>query len=157
LALGTYGADDLSAGERELLIARLMDLYEHDPDSGSHGAAEWTLRQWQQPAKVDEIDARLKGKDRGSHRWYVNGQGQTFSLIEGPVEFRMGSPPADPERFGDEPLHQQPIPRCFALAAKEVTVAQYQEFTRKYPQFALSEGDIKRYGLEPDRAIIGVS
>jgi formylglycine-generating enzyme required for sulfatase activity len=157
LALGTYGADGLSPGERAPLIARLLDLYEQDPDAGIHGAAEWTLRQWQQPAKIDEIDKKLKGKDRGDRRWYVNGQGQTFALIEGPVEFRMGSPPADPERFGNEPLYQQSIPRGFAIAAKEVTVAHYQEFTRKYPQFALSQDEIKQYGLEPDRAVIGVS
>src|SRR5262249_4934131 len=126
-------------------------------DAGIHGAAEWTLRQWKQQTKVDEIDARLKGKDRGDRRWYVNGQGQTFVKIEGPVEFRMGSPPADPERFGNEPLHQQSISRRFAIAAKEVTLAQYQEFTRKYPQFALDQDDIKQFGLEPDHAIIGVS
>jgi formylglycine-generating enzyme required for sulfatase activity len=157
LALGTYRADGLTHGELEALIARLLDLYEHDPDAGIHGAAEWTLRQWQQPAKIDEIDKKLKGQDRGDRRWYVNGQGQTFVKIEGPVEFRMGSPTADLERFGDEPLHQQSIPRHFAIADKEVTVAQYQEFTRKYTQFALSQDDIKQYGLEPDRAIIAVN
>ena len=69
----------------------------------------------------------------------------------------MGSPEADTEKFGNEPLHQQPIPRRFAIAAKEVTLAQYQEFTREYPEFALSQGDIKQYGLEPDSAIIEVS
>ena len=40
-----------------------------------------------------------KLKDRGERRWYVNGQGQTFAVIDGPVEFRMGSPPTEPERF----------------------------------------------------------
>ena len=39
-------------------------------------------------------------KDRGGRRWYVNGQGQTFALIEGPVAFRMGSPPTETERIG---------------------------------------------------------
>jgi hypothetical protein len=110
LALGTYGADGLSPGERAPLIGRLLDLYEHDPDSGIHGAAEWTLRQWQQPAKVEEIDAKLKGKVRGDRRWYVNGQGQTFALIEGPVEFRMGSPPDEPDRDPREMPHRRIIP-----------------------------------------------
>ena len=41
----------------------------------------------------------MKLKDRGERRWYVNGQGQTFAVIEGPVEFRMGSPPTDTERI----------------------------------------------------------
>jgi formylglycine-generating enzyme required for sulfatase activity len=157
LALGTYGPAAPSPAERQPLVAKLLDLYKNDPDAGIHGAAEWTLRQWQQSANVDEIDAKLTGKARAGGRWYVNGHGQTFALIEGPVEFRMGSPQADTERFGTEMPQRQPIPRRFAIAAKEVTVAQYQEFARKFPQFALSEGDMKQYGLEPDRPIIGVS
>ncbi len=42
-------------------------------------------------------DAELmKLKDWGGRRWFVNGQGQTFAVIDGPVEFRMGSPPNEP-------------------------------------------------------------
>src|SRR5262249_16067773 len=150
LALGTYGTQGLSPTERERLIAKLVDLYEHDPDAGIHGAAEWTLRQWGQEDRIKTAAvelAKLEDKDRGNRRWYVNGQGQTFVLIEGPVEVRMGSPPEDPERFGNETLHpQQPIPRRFAIATKEVALAQYQEFTREYRQFALSDGNIKQNG-----------
>ena len=70
----------MSPGEREPLIGKLLDLYRNDPDSGIHGAAEWTLRQWGQQEKLKEMDAELmKVKDRGEHRWYVNGQGQTFA------------------------------------------------------------------------------
>ena len=100
LALGTYGTEGLSPGEREPLIGKLLDLYRNDPDSGIHGAAEWTLRQWKQQEKLKELDAELmKLKDWGDRRWFVNGQGQTFAVIEGPVEFRMGSPPTEPERI----------------------------------------------------------
>jgi hypothetical protein len=95
LALGAYGSDALSSAEHEPLIRKLLDLYEHDPDAGIHGAAKWTLRKWNQAAKVDEIDSKLRGKSPVGRRWYVNGQGQTFALIEGPLEFRMGSPPND--------------------------------------------------------------
>ena len=59
LALGTYGADGLSPGEREPLIDRLLELYRDDPDAGIHGAAEWTLRQWKQQEKLRSIDAEL--------------------------------------------------------------------------------------------------
>jgi eukaryotic-like serine/threonine-protein kinase len=157
LALGTYGTTGLSPDEWEPLITKLLEVYENDPDAGIHGAAEWTLRQWEQPAKLKEIDARLRGKDKGDRRWSLNTQGQTFVLIDGPVEFRMGSTEADTEKFGNELLHQQPIPRRFAIAVKEVTLAQYQEFTRDYPKFVLPQGDIKQFGLEPDSAIIGVN
>ena len=56
LALGTYGREGLSPGEREPLIAKLLDLYETDPDAGIHGAAAWTLRRWGQQAKLREWD-----------------------------------------------------------------------------------------------------
>ena len=40
----------------------------------------------------------MKVKDWGDRRWFVNSQGQTFAVIEGPVEFDMGSPPTEPDR-----------------------------------------------------------
>ena len=144
LALGTYGTEGLSPGEREPLIGKLLDLYRNDPDSGIHGAAEWTLRQWGQQEKLKELDAELmKLKDRGERRWYVNGQGQTFAVIEGPVEFRMGSPPTEPDRsLDDETLHRRTIPRRFAIAAKEVTVEQFQQFVQADPKH-------EQYGIMP--------
>ena len=48
----------------------------------------------------------MKVKDRGERRWFVNSQGQTFAVIEGPVEFRMGSPPTEPERIADNETPQ---------------------------------------------------
>ena len=59
LALGTYGTEGLSPGEREPLIGKLLDLYRNDPDSGIHGAAEWTLRQWKQQEKLKEARCRV--------------------------------------------------------------------------------------------------
>ena len=156
LALGTYGTEGLSPGEREPLIGKLLDLYRNDPDSGIHGAAEWTLRQWKQQEKLKELDAELmKLKDRGDRRWYVNGQGQTFAVIEGPVEFRMGSPPTEPERFSDEILHRRIIPRRFAIATQEVTVEQYQEFVKENPVDDHANND--RYSPDPKGPMNGVS
>ncbi len=104
LSLGTYGTEGLSSGEREPLIGKLLDLYRGDPDSGIHGAAEWTLRQWKQQEKLKALDVELsKLKDWGDRRWFVNSQGQTFAVIEGPVEFDMGSPPTEPYRSPKRP------------------------------------------------------
>jgi hypothetical protein len=78
LALGTYGIEAFSAGERDPLIARLTEIYRDDPDAGIHGAAEWSLRNWGLQAKLAAIDLELpRLKDRGGRRWFVNGQGQT--------------------------------------------------------------------------------
>jgi formylglycine-generating enzyme required for sulfatase activity len=158
LALGTYGADELSPGEREPLIGKLLDLYRHDPDAGIHGAAEWTLRQWGQQERLKAAEIELSQlKDRGERRWYVNGQGQTFVLVEGPVEFHMGSPPAEPDREPDETPHRRLIPRRFAIAAKEVTVAQYQRFVRENPQFGLAQNYLDKYSPALDGPMIAVN
>ena len=132
LALGTYALEGLSPGERESLCGKLLDLYRNDPDSGIHGATEWTLRTWGQQKKLKELDAELvKVKDWGDGRWFVNSQGQTFAVIEGPVEFHMGSPPTEPDRItGRETPRRMRIPRRFAIAAREVTVEQFQRFLK---------------------------
>jgi formylglycine-generating enzyme required for sulfatase activity len=161
LALGTYAGADLSPGEREPLTARLLDLYQNDPDAGIHGAVEWTLRKWAQAERLKAIDPSLPGlKNRGSRRWFVNGQGQTFALIEGPVEFRMGSPPTDTERIAsNEPPRQMVIPRRFALATKEVSVAHFQRFLKQagitLDRYQVSPDFLKKFSPDPDGPWIG--
>ena len=148
LALGQYGEEGLSAEDRKPLIDNLLALYENDPDAGIHGAAEWTLRKWGQQESLKEKNAAMRGKEPGEHRWYVNGQGQTFALIEGPVEFRMGSPPNEPDRFRNETPHRRVIPRRFAIAAKEVTVEQFQQFVQADPeheQYGIAQNDLDQY------------
>ena len=159
LALGKYPAEGLSAGEREPLIGNLLELYRNDPDSGIHAAAEWTLRQWKQQAKLTDADAELMNlKDRGDRRWYVNSQRQTFALIEGPLEFRMGSPLSEPKH--DETMEisrRVVIPRHFAIAAKEVTLAQWQKFERTHTHLRLPASFINQYTPDPDGPRIGVN
>ncbi|MBV8486887.1 MAG: hypothetical protein JO161_01280, partial [Planctomycetaceae bacterium] len=106
LALGKYGEEGVSAEDRKPLCDKLLALYEKDPDAGIHGAAEWTLRKWGQQESLKEKVAAMREREPGKNRWYVNGQGQTFALIDGPVEFLMGSPPNEPRRSPeDETLH----------------------------------------------------
>jgi eukaryotic-like serine/threonine-protein kinase len=158
LALGTFNTEVLPHGEREpLLVGKLLDLYRNDPDSGIHGAAEWTLRKWGQQGKFKEVDAKLlKVKDQGNRRWFVNGQGQTFVIVEGPVEFRMGSPASEPDRDPDEIPHRRVIPRRFAIAAKEVSVEQYQRFVNTNPQFGHDPSSLTRFSPDPSGPMVGV-
>jgi formylglycine-generating enzyme required for sulfatase activity len=156
LILGTCGTEGLSSGEWEPLSGKLLDLYRNDPDSGIHGAAEWTLRKWGQQEKLKEVDAQLvKVKQWGDRRWYVNGQGQTFALIEGPVEFRMGSPPSDPERNEtSETYRRTVIPRRFAIAVKDCTKEQWQRFLRSDPQLGLPPKFVNKWSPDPDGPMI---
>ena len=82
---GTYGTDGLSPGEREPMLAGLLDLYENDPDAGIHGAAEWTLRRCGQQGKLEDLDASLaRLKDRGrpdAGTWML--EKRTFVVVDG--------------------------------------------------------------------------
>jgi formylglycine-generating enzyme required for sulfatase activity len=158
LALGTYWTERLSPAEREPLINKLLDLYRNDADAGVHGATEWTLRQWKQQEKLEAVDSELMTlKDRGDRRWYVNSQGQTFAVIEGPVEFSLGSPPTEPERDPEETPHRVRLPRRFAIASKEVSVEQYQRFVRTHPNFGSAPNYLDKYSPDPSGPMIAVS
>ncbi len=162
-APGTFSLDGSSPGERSPLIAKLLDLYRNDPDPGIHGAAEWTLRKWGQEAQLKELEGQLmKLKDRGERRWFVNSQGQTFAVIDGPVEFRMGSPPTDTERTpgneNENPTRMR-IARRFAIAAKEVNIEQFQRFLKlggiTNERYQLSSSFLNKFSPDPDGPWIG--
>jgi formylglycine-generating enzyme required for sulfatase activity len=130
LALGDFDRDRLSVAEREQWIPRLEEMYRDDPDAGIHGAAGWLLRQWGRQEKVGEIDRDCMRRDkevagRGhlaaeGPQWYVNGQGQTLVILP-PGKFLMG----------DDKKERQ-IDHRFALAAREVTVADFLHFRKDH-------------------------
>lgn len=155
LALGHFPAERL-AETRDPMLWKLLELYRSDPDPGIHGAAEWTLRRWKQEERVYALDAELKQEtDRRDRRWYVNTDGQTFALIDGPVEFAMGSAASERERDSDEKLHPAQIAHTFAMATKEITVAQYARFTSDEPDHVVK--GYERYSVDPRGPISGVS
>ena len=101
---------------------------------------------------------KLRDKERGDRRWYVNSQEQTFAVIEGPVEFRMGSPSSETDRESIETPHKVAIPRRFAIASREVTVEQYQPFARTNPAgYGVPEDYLKKYSPDPDGPMFGFS
>jgi formylglycine-generating enzyme required for sulfatase activity/tRNA A-37 threonylcarbamoyl transferase component Bud32 len=146
LALGEYTAEQLPLEVRAALTPKLLSWYRIDPDPGVHGAIDWLLRHgkegpidrpldWGGRADLEKIDRELSCKPgRRGQRWYVNGQGQTLIAIRGPVEFSMGSPASEPDRSPDEAQHLRKIPRSYALAARPVTVAEFQRFLQAYPK-----------------------
>jgi formylglycine-generating enzyme required for sulfatase activity len=52
-------------------------------------------------------------------------------IVDGPVEFRMGSPLSEPNRRLEERTHLVKIPRRYAIASKEVSIGNYNAFLRE--------------------------
>jgi serine/threonine protein kinase/formylglycine-generating enzyme required for sulfatase activity len=154
LSLGGYPSDCLPEDKREALLAELRSLYKDHPDSGVHSAAEWVLRQWRQTvnvASLPDIDKQLALNDRdvqrlgildplGGRRWYLSNAGQhTLAVVRGHVTFLM-----------DDPPRPETIPRSFAIATKEVTVAQFLKFRKDHPYKA-------DFSQTPDSPMINIS
>jgi formylglycine-generating enzyme required for sulfatase activity/tRNA A-37 threonylcarbamoyl transferase component Bud32 len=140
LGLGAYPVERLEAAERGRWLPRLRQWYRDEPDAGLHGAVEWLLRRWGEGAAVVGVEKELARKEAerplaevAPKQWYVNGQRQTLVLVGQPEEFWMGSPGQEAGRIaGSEPLHRVRIPRSVAIAAKEVTVAQFKQWRSDY-------------------------
>jgi uncharacterized protein (TIGR02996 family) len=62
----------------------------------------------------------------------TNSIGMELALIP-PGTFRMGSPPREPRRMADEPLHTVHVTRPFYLGVYPVTQAEYRAVTRRNP------------------------
>jgi formylglycine-generating enzyme required for sulfatase activity len=159
LALGEFGPVDLPQAARQQWVPRLLGWYRDDPDPGIHGAIDWLLRHgkegpvarkldWGQARELERTDRELAGKPPGQRRWYVNGQGQTLTIVPGPIEFLMGSPAGEPNRSQDETQHRRKIGRSHAIATKAITVAEFQRFLKAHPEVKHSYSP--KYSPEPD-------
>ena len=168
LSLGEFDEKQLPAAERTRLLPKLQEIYRTASDPGLHAAAEWLLRTWKQEAWLKQMneewakDEAADGDQRekasraafgpgAAPQWYVNGQGQTMVVIPGPVEFLMGSPPTEAGRESRENQHKMRIGRTFALAAKSVTLAEYQRFDPGYG------GETKQWSPTGDCPVMGIS
>lgn len=76
-------------------------------------------------------------------------------VIPGPVEFMMGSPKTEPGRVDNEGEHKKRIGRTFALAAKVVTVAEFQRWNQRFNP-AYGE-EIKHWSPTGTCPVIGTS
>ncbi len=63
LTLGQFDEAQLPVAERQTLIPKLLTIYEHDPDPGLHGAAEWLLRRWGQEKALEAVLAKLASNE----------------------------------------------------------------------------------------------
>lgn len=141
LSLGEYDVDRLTTSEFEDRKAVLLDLYERDPDSGVHSAAEWLLRKNGLGDQLVKIDEKFQELDRDvrrdgnipadGRRWFVNSQGQTMIIIP-PGEFWIGE---------GKTAQKCIVRRTIAISSKEVTVEQ---FLRLIPEHRIKEARVTK-------------
>ena len=156
VSLGEFELATIPETDLGSLIERLLSIYENDADPGVHAAASWLLRRWKQDQQVRKIDEGLKEKEAQRHArlaksprgWFVNSQGQTMTVINGPVEFLRGSPAAEAKRSSTENQHRVRLNYSFAIATKEVTVADFQRFLKENPK--VPRLDIRQFSPDPD-------
>ena len=133
LALGEFDENGLALTERERLTSHLIALYREDPDPGVHASSGWLLGHWGQQALLAKAKASFpQEKPSGVRRWYLTAQGQTMAIIP-PGTVRRG------EGRGREEIE---VDHRFALAACEVTVAEFRCFRGDYvhkPFFSLTQ------------------
>lgn len=117
------------------LVPQLLDLYERDSDAGIHSAVAWLLKKWNYQQHLKKLDAESASEvPRRDRQWYVTSEGHTLAVVRGGVEFDMGSPGHEEGRHPPtERLQRVRIPRSFAIATKEVTVAQFRRFLLAQP------------------------
>jgi formylglycine-generating enzyme required for sulfatase activity/tRNA A-37 threonylcarbamoyl transferase component Bud32 len=159
LCLGEFAPELIAESDRRSLADHLQAQYATDPDPGLHGAIDWLLRRrWGRAKELARIDGDLarSGPPKGCG-WYVNRDGQTFTILRDPPPFLMGSTArSDPDREPDEAQHRRRIGRSYAIATREVTLAEYARFLDAKPSNVLDWRDndqFKRSVPSPDCAV----
>jgi formylglycine-generating enzyme required for sulfatase activity/tRNA A-37 threonylcarbamoyl transferase component Bud32 len=92
---------------------------------------------------------------RQGRGWYVNGQSQTFTVLDARQPFLMGSPGDELGRHSNENLHWRQIGRRYAIATRPVTVAQWERFRKAHPE--VKHSYLKVVSPVPDGPIISVT
>ncbi|HXY34411.1 MAG TPA: bifunctional serine/threonine-protein kinase/formylglycine-generating enzyme family protein [Planctomycetaceae bacterium] len=124
LALGHYPQDVFTTRDRAARLSTIVEIYRNDVHPGVHGAAAWLLRHWDAQDAMKQCDQKLStGNGEDGRHWYITHQGQTMTVIAGPVKFDMGSPPIQ---------HQVTVNHSFAISTTEITGGQMHRFKPEY-------------------------
>jgi formylglycine-generating enzyme required for sulfatase activity len=116
---------DPDHAEARALKARVTG-YEYLLDSTGLGFSAAQVR------RMQKLWAQRLGREVEETVEIAAGLQMTFVLIP-PGKFRMGSPPDEVGRSGDEGLHEVTLIEPFYLGKTEVTQAQYEALTGKNP------------------------
>ena len=132
LTLGEYPS--VPSSVRQKLLPVLAEAFRNHPDSGTHSAIAWLLRQWGNSDLSEAITTELtQCPPDGRRNWYVNGEKITMAIIRDPPPYLMGSPLDEPDRVAEERRHWRKINRTFAISTTEITVDQFLEYATSDP------------------------
>ncbi len=132
LTLGEYPS--VPSNTRQKLLPLLIGAYRHHPDSGTHSAVAWLLKQWEHSGALTAITAELaQAPPDGRRNWYVNGEQITMAIIHEPPPYLMGSPVEEPDRASEERRHWRKIDRTVAISTTEITVDQFLRYANSDP------------------------
>jgi eukaryotic-like serine/threonine-protein kinase len=128
LALAETSPERPSQALKAQVTASARTLFADDPDPGVHSASDLLIRRWE-PDRPPEMPANApRSRALGDPRWQPGPNGHTFVVLPGPLNFLMGSPADEPDRFDYENRHHRRVDRSIAVASTEVTVRQYRVF-----------------------------
>ena len=134
LGIGRTPTGGVPQSEQQVVVDTLTRWFQESPDTGTHGAADWALRQWS--VTLPKLKPSESPSDQ--NQWYVNGLGKTMLRIPAGT-FRMGD--------GSDAVEIK-LTRSFFLADREVSVGEFQQFMDD-PETGASEKPEKWLGANP--------
>ena len=132
LAIGQAPRQNAHSDDPAGLTTEIAKLYRADPDASVHSACAWLLKtRLNRAAIVTTFDDAPQSISE-QRQWFVGPNGHSFVVLQGPMVFKMGSPPTEMLREPDEDLRNVQIDHSFAIGVEEVTVAQYRAYSQHH-------------------------
>jgi formylglycine-generating enzyme required for sulfatase activity len=130
LTMGEFENDRLTSTSGKELLTVATNLYSNDVDPGVHSAAWWLLGRLKETKHLASIDKDFAtGEPQAGRRWYLNSQGHTMVVIDGPGRLLADSGACSEETAKAEAAKLQPPGKHrFAIASCETTNEQFKRF-----------------------------
>ncbi len=117
-----------SNSEVEQIRAAFVDLFQHDPDSGVHSAAEYALHTASMGDELPGMRLELANEPTSARNWQILSNGLCMIYVERPGWIRLGSSDSQTEMGFLSPNREVDIAYPFEISTTEISVRQFREF-----------------------------